>query len=127
MNTHNKFNRVIPRDLFNEAKLLKCLGNIYIQAEYQPPGTVEIHFFDHTDKGFDVCQNPADGMLYSNNISVRVHGLFVHVMTNYNSKDPWPLYAYITLDASEPIQVFNGEGIFTDEFLAIGAKPQEES
>lgn len=25
--------RVIPRDLFNEAKLLKCLGKLYLEAE----------------------------------------------------------------------------------------------
>ncbi len=31
--------RVIPRDLFNEANLLKCFGNLYLRLEvFEPSG-----------------------------------------------------------------------------------------
>lgn len=106
--------RVIPRDLFNEANLLKCYGQIYICAEHEEPGKVTIESDGHP---FEIDQSPADGSLTILNITVRVNGRAVDLSRPLNSRDPWPLYA--TLD-DVTVEVFTNAGEFTDEFLSLG-------
>jgi NADPH-dependent 7-cyano-7-deazaguanine reductase QueF len=106
------YRRVIPRDLFNEAKLLKCFGRLYIEAERHQNIIVE----QRNEKAFDVQQDASSGALYVDNLRVTVRGVSVHVYTAYNSKSAWPMYADY---ADECIAVFDDEGGLTDEFLAI--------
>ena len=40
------YRRVIPRDLFNEGNLLKCLGKLYVQAEYYDEKTITVKQVD---------------------------------------------------------------------------------
>lgn len=113
------YRRVIPRDLFNESKLLKCLGRIYIESERQPEGKVTIshHSPEVSNAGFDVRQDASSGAIYVSNIVVTVNGKYVHVYTGLNTRDAHPMYADL-LDVTVP--VFDDEGAFTEEFLALG-------
>lgn len=103
--------RVIPRDLFNEASLLKCLGRLWIETErYQPKVT-----FEHDGMAFDVWQDE-DGNLSIRNMEVFINGTPHHVQRPLNSREPWPLY----LNTGEDyIPVFTDDGQLTPEMLAL--------
>lgn len=111
--------RVIPRDLFNEAKLLKCLGRLYIEAEHQPEGKVEVAFaYEHSHSRFDIQQEPSDGSIYVSNVHVTVNSKRVHVYTGLNARSDWPMYASLN---DETVAVFDDNGHLTPEFLALGS------
>lgn len=109
--------RVIPRDLFNESKLLKCLGRLVIEAERHPE--IEVELIGGDRAGFDIRQSDADGSLWARNIRVTIGGRHVTVQTNYNSKSEWPMYAS-PADSHDVASVFNDDGSLADEFLALG-------
>lgn len=112
------YRRVIPRDLFNDAKLLKCLGQLALiifngkdEANSCPP-TLEI---DHDGQPFNIVQDPEDGGLRCDNVTVTINGRPIKMTTNYNSRDNWPLYA----DDTVPVFSEIGYGRLSKEFLEI--------
>lgn len=106
--------RVIPRDLFNEANLLKCYGQIYLNLELlNQPGAFLEH--DEEDEGFRIGQNSDDGSTDIENVTLYVNGYAVPVRRPLNSREPWPLYA-MTEDGEE-ISVFCDDGSFSAEML----------
>lgn len=112
--------RVVPRDLFNEAKLLKCLGklslNILDSVQGVAPYLEEV--FQNHDLGFAIVQNEHDGSLSSATYNVYLKSDLdnpIHLYTPLNCKEPWPLM--YELDADVVNQVFNDEGNFTKEFI----------
>ena len=85
------YRRVVPRDLFNEAKLLKCLGKVtlFIVDGIIPGLNME---FGDTWEGFEILQNEDDGSIESGNISFFDNsGRAVEFFNPLNSKGPWPL------------------------------------
>lgn len=111
------YQRTLPRDLFNEANLLKCLGRLWMLLEdYAPPGFQMV--FDWPNRGFQIEQDPSDGSIYCTNIKVRNGaGKWVTPFRPLNSRDQWPLYIQ---DGDDEIQVFEEDGglaCLTDEFL----------
>lgn len=56
------YNRVIPRDLFNESSLLKCLGRLYICLENTPGHAAELQ---QVGREFDIRQSDDDGSIYA--------------------------------------------------------------
>lgn len=106
--------RVIPRDLFNEANLLKCYGQIYLNLEILNPENVE---FEHDGEPFDVQQDDS-GALTIANIELRVRGIPCYLRRPLNSRRPWPLYLTIA-DSPLEIDVFNEDGSFSDEMTAF--------
>jgi len=106
--------RVIPRDLFNEANLLKCHGQLYLNIEtLNLPGVELVHEYD--DEPFDIAMDPNDGSLMLLNVRLWVHGEPHILFRPLNSREPWPLYLDGT-EAPEPIAVFTDTGKFTAEF-----------
>ena len=98
--------RVIPRDLFNEAKLLKCMGRLALLVhDEMTPGDIKIEY--DTD-GFEVGQNPDDGSLTITNMHVLINDRIVPMATMYNSKDNYPLWA-IGEDADYPVFTEDGD------------------
>lgn len=107
--------RVIPRDLFNEANLLKCYGQLALQLEFHNiQGVAMEHHCEH-DK-FDVYQNQDDGSLSIGNVSLTVRGEACVLFRPLNSHQPWPLYCVV---GDNDISVFKDDGTFTPEFLAF--------
>lgn len=97
------FTRVIPRDLFNEAKLLKCIGQLVLHVH---EGQVSGLSFEHDGDPFQIEQCEADGSLYVTNVRFAGdNGQEVNVGTVYNSKEPYPLYT-----AEDGIPVFTDDG-----------------
>lgn len=104
------YQRVIPRDLFNEAKLLKCLGqlSLLIHDGKAAPLTIE---HDAPEKGFRIEQDPSSGAIYCANLKILVHGAPLMVSCPLNSKRPYPLEFF----AEEDFPVFNDRGELSEE------------
>ena len=113
------YRRVVPRDLFNEAKLLKCLGKLALYILDSEEGCAKVLSSFHRDsrnQGFIVVQNPHDATLSCSNMGF-YHNSFgeLHLYIPYNNKtDSWPLW----FDHNgESERVFTEEGAFTPEFM----------
>jgi hypothetical protein len=109
--------RVIPRDLFNEAKLLKCLGAVYIAAERnRVEALIEL---EHDGSSFKILQDASSGAIYVDNVRVIVNGVSVHVYTPLNSRAPYPLY-FDHGDETEAVFADDTGAKLSDAFLAVG-------
>lgn len=111
--------RVIPRDLFNEAKLLKCLGQLALlvhdgvdKGRRAVPPSLRIELEDERD-GFVIDQYQDSGDLHCVNLAVSAGEHRFNVFTSYNSKSPYPL---MFGDDEDMGDVFNDDGTLTDEF-----------
>lgn len=113
--------RVIPRDLFNEANLLKCLGALYIALE--TAGDHAAGFGVEAVERFDIVQNPNDGSIYVENLPFSIGGRFCHLSRPLNSRSPFPLYA--TLSWPRPgeddllVSVFDEDGKLSGAFRSL--------
>jgi hypothetical protein len=108
------YRRVIPRDLFNEANLLKCLGQLYLLTERYPNVTLELV---NPTRHFCVEQFPGDGSLFAGNVMLLIKKERYPLSRPLNSREPWPLYA--TTPDDEEVAVFNDDGTLTDEFKEL--------
>lgn len=104
--------RVLPRDLFNEAKLLKCLGQLCLHIHDQL--TPVPMSFEHDGEAFEVCLDE-DQHLYVYNLEFKINDKVFCFGTPYNSKDSYPLH--ICFDDYTYIRVFNESGEWTSEFI----------
>jgi hypothetical protein len=70
-NREKDYNRVIPRDLFNEAKLLKCLGQLCLLIDKgQCPGLSVVQP-PCDNNAFRILQDQSDGSIYVSNRVLR--------------------------------------------------------
>ena len=87
-----KYDRVAPRDLFNESKLLKCMGKLVIHLENE----FRLVPIDSHYKSFDIRLNRYDNTLHLVNIQFIIEGKSFILDSSsffvpYSSKDQWPL------------------------------------
>ena len=106
------YSRVIPRDLFNEANLLKCLGKLYINLEAY--GNIGASMMNDGDD-FIIAQNEDDGSIYCVNVHLMKNGESVSLFRPLNSRIEWPLMFNNYED--ETNLVFDDFGHFTQEFV----------
>lgn len=112
------YQRVIPRDFFNESNLLKCLGKIELiinHVGHKIDGRLESSY---DDKSFYIQQNLDDGSIYVSNYEVTLNGVIVHLYVPLNSREPWPLCADYR---GETYWVFDKEGNLMTNF-GVGEK-----
>lgn len=108
----DNYNRVIPRDLFNEAKLLKCVGRLCLMIHNnQTP--VDMNF-EHDGAEFEIIMLPG-GSLCISNVLISIKGLEKTFATSYNSKSNYPFF--IIDDEEGEIYIFNENGDFTQDFI----------
>jgi hypothetical protein len=110
--------RAIPRDLFNEANLLKCLGQLYIQLELKA-GAREWGL-QHTGDRFEIEQDDSDGSLAVANFWLTFENKVWFFYRPLNSREPYPLY---TDHNDTAIAVFDHHGTLTEEFLKLIRNP----
>lgn len=109
----SNYTRVLPRDLFNEAKLLKCIGRLtlLIHDKIAPIGLD----FEHDGDSFNIALDDV-GNLQITNIRFSFNDQILTFQTTYNSKANYPLY--LIYDYCE-CAVFNENGDFDSDFLTI--------
>lgn len=112
--------RVIPRDLFNEASLLKCLGHLWLKTEgYQGQSPRPVLIL-HTGNEWFIRQDPSDGSIRSGAISVIIRGRTYDHYRPLNSREPWPLWLTLRNDPdADHFRAFTDDGDLTTEFLAL--------
>lgn len=103
--------RVIPRDLFNEGNLLKCLGRLYLNLEIANYPFIGL---EHDGQAFQIEQSDEDGSLCAVNVRLRIYDRLYLLRRPLNSREPWPLYLS---DPDREIAVFNQDGRFADEMV----------
>lgn len=109
--------RVIPRDLFNEANLLKCLGQLYLKLEELNTPLVKLYTEDfEEEKGFEVQQNSSNGSLFVANILLEIKGEIYTIFRPLNSRHPWPVYIIYKDDY---FKLFDDFGELSDDFVNI--------
>lgn len=113
--------RVIPRDFFNEAKLLKCLGRFQLLTGHDVnklPREFDrsklVIEFDH--EPFWIRQRDSDGALFVSNYNVFLDNDRLSLYVPYNSKETWPLFAEYH---DGTYYVFDEEGNFMPNFGVI--------
>lgn len=113
--------RVIPRDLFNEAKLLKCMGRLSLLIHDQDIRLSGILNINHEDErsGFKIEQNEDDGSIYVSNLHVfDNNGTNIYLSTALNGRSNYPLlFTYDCGFGEKHDFVFDDNGDFTREFL----------
>lgn len=88
MNSHR---RVIPRDFFNEANLLKCLGKLEIFIMENPGNRFLQMHSEHDGEAFEIKQDRSDGSIYVSNYKLFIKGERAFPFITYNSREKWPL------------------------------------
>ena len=106
------YKRVIPRDLFNEAKLLKCYGQLYLCLEKLFPIKVE---FELIGDSFDIYQQPYDGNIFIYNLSFS-HNIMLY--SPLNSRDDYPLM-FCDVEYQVDNEVFDSKGLLTEAFKSF--------
>lgn len=107
------YQRVMPRDLFNEAKLLKCIGRLVllIHDNAAPQGLS----FEHIGDYFEIGLND-EGTLQIGNIAFNYKNVAIQFKTQQNSKSNYPLFAEYHLT---DYLVFDDNGNFDTEFIEL--------
>lgn len=114
MKTNEDYQRVAPRDFFNESKLLKCLGRLtlLIHDGMTPVKIGMIEDFRYSSE-FKIGLMD-DGHLVVTNRQFKIKEHFVIMKTVYNCKKPYPLiceHEYVEYP------VFDDNGEWTEEFI----------
>lgn len=107
------YERVIPRDLFNEANLLKCYGKLWINTEKLNNPKLSVEHTDGND--FDIHMNPVDGSLSIHNVILTINDEAQCLFRPLNSREAWPLW--LLTDENLELEVYDENGEFSTEFL----------
>lgn len=107
------YTRVVPRDFFNESKLLKCLGKFEICVIDKMCDGLPIVTDMNGSQSFNIQQDPTDGSLYCSNYRATLGDEEIWLCIPYNSKDEWPLLARFR---GEEYCVFDKQGKFMPNF-----------
>ena len=110
-----RYHRVIPRDLFNEANLLKCCGQLYLMLESFGPDHVSLCHLN-MDRDFGVTQDEGSGAISIDNVILVARGQSFQLFRPLNSRDPWPLFVK---GKDDDVSVFTDAGELSPEFLAF--------
>jgi hypothetical protein len=107
--TDPNYERVAPRDLFNEAKLLKCLGQLALLVLDKG---LELKVSD-SGKPFKVGLHDAGYLTAVSGISFKHKRRTLWLGIPYNSRANYPLICHHDY---EDIEVFNTDGSISEEF-----------
>ena len=115
-------NRVIPRDLFNDANLLMNLGKLYLKLE-------SLGLSDNLESNgqqYDIYSD-IDGETYVDNITLSdVNGDYISLQRPLNSRDTYSLQYYDKANSELKI-VFTDDGELTEHFVAYLHKGKENA
>lgn len=101
--------RVLPRDLFNEASLLKCMGTLWIRLSELRDHRAAI--VEEDVPFYDITQDEATGAITVSNLTFVIDGVKHRLMRPLNSREPWPLW----VEEREGDWDFDAVAVFDDE------------
>jgi hypothetical protein len=109
---------VLPRDLFNQSKLLQQLGKLCLAIHDRK--VQGISFWYNDGDNFDICLSDA-GYLYCDNLlfTLTSNDKPIELYTSYNSRIPNPLLFADPSNGEEMFVFMDDEedGLFTNEFV----------
>jgi hypothetical protein len=113
-----QYDRVLPRDAFNESKLLKCIGQLTLFILDWQETAIDItyeHKRNQVNKSnaFEIVLLE-EGSLMIVNLYFKIHGTPVIFKTQYNSKRVYPMFCEF---GSCDYPVFDDRGQFDQEFI----------
>ena len=106
------YTRILPRDAFNESKLLKCIGRLTLLIEDKMLGN--LHYV-YDNKPFNIHQNESSD-IYCINIEFFILTKDIMFYTPLNARSNWPMFC---IRDEEIITVFDDRGDLTVEFKNI--------
>ena len=113
-NYNSSYTRIIPRDFFNESKLLKCMAFLSLAIlDNKLPHGIEISIKE-SGEPFDIVLDIEHDMIVIDNYPVTINGDEYMIGTLHNSKENYPFYVIVD---DEEIEVFDDNGKFTTEFI----------
>jgi hypothetical protein len=116
--------RVIPRDLFNESKLLKCWGQLSLLI-HEGRGIrwpLRVENENTEERGFVIDLDHGYGGLFVHNLSLWMGERPFYLYVPINSREPYPLLL-VDEDTDEEHTVFNEDGSLSNEIQAFFDKP----
>lgn len=102
--------RVLPRDLFNEASLLKGYARLWILLDEHRDH--HARFITEEVYSFNIVQDESSGAIYVQNVVFTVRGVEMRLTRPLNARGAWPLYAETD---DECVSVFDDDGNFSEE------------
>ena len=85
--------RILPRDAFNDANLLKCIGKLTMDIEDGKCDFIQYHY---DGEPFNILQDEASGSTYVGNITFWTKGMNNNIPLYFtrplNSRESWALY-----------------------------------
>lgn len=112
------YHRVIPRDLFNESMLLKCLGKVSVMIldeKLLKYGVTDELLDEHS--GFQIEQSEMDGSIRCSNYKVYDRsGNEITMFTGLNSREQFPLQFFNELEEDYQ-NTLTVKGDFSKEFI----------
>lgn len=114
-----RYQRVLPRDLFNEANLLKCYGRLWILLGQTPDHHAAL--VEEDVPFFDIRINEGSGGLTVYNLTFTVRGVRYRLERPLNSRAAWPLMVegYDVESGFDAIDVFDEHGNLSPEMLSF--------
>lgn len=110
------YQRVIPRDFFNESTLLKCMGQLSLKIlECKLPEGLTIEI-EKPGEPFDIRFEEMGEFLMVYNYKITINKEFFFFYTRYNGRGHYPFYCFI---GGKEIEVFDDNGEFTPEFYNL--------
>lgn len=101
--------RVLPRDAFNDANMLKCIGKLTMDIE---DGVISGLTYEYDGEPFDIQQDDSSGSTFVANIEFQnSEGRIIFFRRPLNSREAWPLLMQVGWDGEEQ-EVFDGNGNF---------------
>lgn len=115
MNSDKTHTRVLPRDLFNDGKLITSVGFLVMDIH---DGKLPGLNFEFDGEPFDVYLDPYNSELMIYNIRFRSNRAGrVHIYTTNNSKEALPLQYRIAGDFDRSDYVWVSTGVYNPDFL----------
>ena len=104
--------KIAPRDLFNEANFMKCIGQLTLIMHDTYLPSIKFEHDIYRDHGVTFELDEYTGGLVLHNMFV-VRGERVTICRPLNSREPWPIY--IESD-DDYISIFTNDGVLSEEF-----------
>lgn len=109
------YQRVLPRDLFNEANLLNCLGKLIIMSGETPDLPFELEVREMKEGQPFLIEQDQAGNICATNVRVYINSVKLELVVCSNNRRKFPLE--LVLEDMSSVYVFGEDGTFDSEFL----------